>query len=40
MNPYQARAIAFNNELRRSCGALVGIIQGMLADGQLNDREI
>jgi len=39
-NIYQQAAIAFNNDLRRSCGALIGIIQGMLADGHLNDREI
>lgn len=40
MNIFQQQAIRFNNELKRSCGALIGIIQGMLADGQLNDQEI
>lgn len=40
MNLYQQQAVSFNNELRRSCGALIGIIQGMLSDGHLHDREI
>lgn len=40
MNIFQQQAIRFNNDLRRSCGALIGIIQGMLADGQLNNQEI
>lgn len=40
MNLYQQQAVSYNNDLRRSCGALIGIIQGMLADGQLNDQEI
>lgn len=40
MNLYQRQAMSFNNELRRSCGALIGIIQGMLSDGHLNDREV
>jgi len=40
MNIFQQQAVRFNNDLRRSCGALIGIIQGMLADGQLNDQEI
>lgn len=40
MNPYQRRATAFTNEMRRSCGALLGIIQGILSDQQLNDQEV
>jgi len=40
MNLYQRQAIAFNNEMRRSCGALLGIVQGLLADHHLNDTEI
>lgn len=40
VNPYQRRAVAFTNELRRSCGALLGIIQGLLADQHINDQEI
>jgi NAD-dependent DNA ligase len=40
MNLYQQQAVSFNNDLRRSCGALIGIIQGMLSDGHLHDREI
>lgn len=39
-NPYAAMAARFRNELKHSCGALVGIVQGILADGELNDREI
>jgi len=34
------RGAAYINELKRSCGALVGIATGMLADGHLNDEEI
>lgn len=40
MNPYQRQATAFTNEMRRSCGALLGIIQGILSDQQLNDQEV
>lgn len=40
MNPYQHSAISFSNDVRRSCGALIGIVQGILADNDLNDREI
>lgn len=40
MNTYQRQAVSFQNEMRRSCGALLGIVQGILADGALNDAEI
>lgn len=40
MNFFAQQAVAFRNDMRRSCGALLGIVQGMLADGQLNDREV
>lgn len=40
MNPFQRQAAAFDNELRRSSAALIGIIQGVLSDGNLNDDEI
>lgn len=40
INIYQAQAAAFRNEMRTSCGALVGIVQGVMADGHLNDSEI
>lgn len=40
MNPYQRQAAAFTNEMRRSCGALLGIVQGILADQHLNDQEV
>lgn len=39
-NIYQRQAASFRNELRASCAALVGIVQGMLADEHLNDQEI
>ncbi|TFZ08185.1 BRCT domain-containing protein [Ramlibacter humi] len=39
-NLYTRQAAAFRNEMRQSCAALVGIVQGLLADGQLNDQEI
>lgn len=39
-NLYTRQAAAFRNEMRQSCAALVGIVQGMLADQELNDREI
>ena len=40
INIYQRQATAFRNEMRTSCAALVGIVQGLLADGVLNDQEI
>lgn len=40
MNLFQRQAKAFDNDLKRSCGALIGIAQGVLADGDLNEREI
>jgi NAD-dependent DNA ligase len=40
INIYQRQAAAFRNEMRTSCAALVGIVQGLMADGVLNDQEI
>lgn len=40
MNLYTRQAAAFRNEMRQQCGALLGIVQGLLADAELNDREI
>lgn len=40
INVYQRQAAAFRNEMRSSCAALVGLVQGVLADGQLNDDEV
>lgn len=40
MNFFARQAVAFNNDLKRSCGALLGIAHGVLADGELNDAEI
>lgn len=40
MNLYTRQAAEFRNELRQSCGALVGIVQGILADGELQDAEV
>nr|WP_145545761.1 BRCT domain-containing protein [Variovorax boronicumulans] len=37
---YTRQAAAFRNEMRQTCAALVGITQGILADGQLHDREV
>lgn len=37
---YTRQAAAFRNEMRQTCAALVGIVQGVLADGALHDREI
>lgn len=37
---YTRQAAAFRNELKQSCAALVGIVQGILADGELHDREV
>lgn len=39
-NIYTRQAASFRNELRQSCGALVGIVQGILADGELSDSEV
>ena len=41
MSDYFARrGAAYINELKRSCGALVGIAQGLLCDRKLLDEEI
>lgn len=40
MNFFARQAASFQNDVRRSIGALVGIVQGVLADGQLQDAEI
>lgn len=41
MSSFFARqGVAFKNDLNRSMGALIGIAQGMLCDGQINDQEI
>lgn len=40
INIYHRQAAAFRNEMRTSCAALVGIVQGLLADKFLNDDEI
>lgn len=40
MNFFVRQAVRFNNDMARSCGALLGITQGILADGDVNDREI
>jgi NAD-dependent DNA ligase len=40
INIYQRQAMTFRNEMRTSCAALIGIVQGLLADGHLNDQEI
>lgn len=40
MNLYARQALAFRNELRQSSAALLGIAQGILADGVLHDQEI
>jgi NAD-dependent DNA ligase len=37
---YTRQAAAFRNEMKQTCAALVGIVQGILADGELHDREI
>lgn len=39
-NFFARRGAAYINELRRSCGALLGIAQGVLSDRQLVDAEI
>ncbi len=39
MNSFFSRqGAAFRNELNRSVGALIGIAQGFLCDGHLNDN--
>lgn len=40
INIYQRQAAAFRNEMRTSCAALIGIVQGIMADGHLHDSEI
>ena len=37
---YTRQAAAFRNEMKQTCAALVGIVQGVLADGELHDKEI
>ena len=37
---FQRQAVTHRNELRQSMGALMGILQGVLADGALNDQEV
>lgn len=37
---YTRQAAAFRNEMRQTCAALVGVVQGVLADGALHDKEI
>ena len=39
-NFFARQASAFKNDLNRSLGALLGITQGLICDGNLNDREI
>jgi hypothetical protein len=39
-NFFARRGMAYINEPKRSCGALLGIGTGVLADGRLNDDEI
>ena len=39
-NFFARQGAAFKNDLNRSLGALLGIAQGVLCDGQLNDQEI
>src|SRR5437868_6317654 len=40
INIFQRQASAFRNEMRTSCAALIGIVQGLMADSHLNDQEI
>lgn len=40
INIYQRQASSFRNEMRSSCAALIGIVQGLIADDVLNDAEI
>lgn len=39
-NFFARQSAAFKNDLNRSLGALIGIAQGLLCDGNLNDQEI
>lgn len=39
-NFFTRQSAAYRNDLNRSAGALVGIAQGLLCDGHLNDDEI
>jgi len=39
-NHFARQAVSYQNELKRSLGALVGIATGLLADRSLNDSEI
>ncbi|HJV83885.1 MAG TPA: BRCT domain-containing protein [Noviherbaspirillum sp.] len=39
-NFFLRQAAAYANDMKRSLGALVGIAQGLLCDGQLTDEEI
>lgn len=39
-NIYARQAAVFRNEMRQSCAALIGIAQGLLANGELCDKEI
>jgi NAD-dependent DNA ligase len=40
MNPFARHHVAVANELKGSCAVLLGIAQGLLSDGQLQDSEI
>lgn len=40
MNQFARHHVAVANELKGSCAVLLGIAQGLLADGQLQDSEI
>ncbi len=40
MNPFARHHVAVANELKESCAVLLGIAQGLLADGQLQNSEI
>ncbi len=40
MNPFARQNVALKNEIKGSCAVLLGIAQGLLSDGQLQDSEI
>jgi hypothetical protein len=40
MHFFTRQSAAFNNDLNRSLGALIGIAQGLICDRQLNDDEV
>jgi NAD-dependent DNA ligase len=40
VNFFARQGVAFRNDLTRSAGALLGIVQGLIADATLNDAEI